>query len=58
VSKTDDILTQEELCKWLKISTMTAYRWRERGMPYIGKGKGIRYKKSEVEQWLKDLKKD
>lgn len=56
MSEIDDLLTQAELCQWLKITSMTAYRWRERGMPYIGKGKGIRYKKSDVEQWLENQK--
>ncbi|MBE3584853.1 MAG: helix-turn-helix domain-containing protein [Thermoanaerobacter sp.] len=50
----DELMTQEELCKWLKISPMTAYRWRKKGMPYIGKGKSIRYEKKAVLKWLKE----
>jgi excisionase family DNA binding protein len=50
-------ITQEELCKWLKISVMTAYRWRKEGMPYIGSRKSIRYNKKEVEKWLKEKSK-
>lgn len=50
----DKLLTQEELCSWLKITPMTAYRWRKLGMPYIGKGKGLRYRKAEVEKWLEN----
>ena len=50
----EEILTQEELCKLLKITPMTAYRYRKDGMPSIGKGKGIRYDKQEVLKWLKE----
>jgi excisionase family DNA binding protein len=48
----DELLTTSELCEWLKITRGTAWKWREQGMPYIGSGKGIRYKQSEVELWL------
>ncbi|WP_347491172.1 helix-turn-helix domain-containing protein [Desulfoscipio sp. XC116] len=49
-----DWITEEELCEWLKIKRMTAYRWRKAGMPHIGSRKSIRYNKEEVEQWLKE----
>lgn len=51
-----DWITEQELCEWLKIERMTAYRWRKEGMPYIGKTKSIRYNKEEVEEWLKNRK--
>ena len=54
----DELLTPRELYQWLKITRATAWKWREKGMPFIGSGKMMRYKKSDVEQWLKDLKKD
>lgn len=47
-------ITEYELCEWLKIKRLTAYRWRKDGMPYIGKTKSIRYNKEEVEKWLKE----
>ena len=50
----DEIVTEKELCEWLKITAMTAYRWRKNGMPYIGKKKSIRYSKEEVLKWLKE----
>lgn len=56
----DELLTTSELCKWLKIKRSTAWKWRGQGMPYIGSGKSIRYRKLEVETWLverKDAKK-
>ena len=50
----DDLLTPAELYAWLKISRATAWKWRQKGMPYIGKSKGIRYSKSEVETWMRN----
>lgn len=49
-----DWITEQELCEWLKIKRLTAYRWRKDGMPYIGSRKSIRYNKEEVEKWLKE----
>lgn len=54
----DELLTTSELCKWLKITRGTAWKWRKKGMPHIGSGKMMRYKKSEVEHWLKGLRKN
>lgn len=51
-----DWVTEQELCEWLKINRVTAYRWRKAGMPYMGKSKSIRYNKEEVEKWLKNQK--
>ncbi len=48
----EELLTTSELCKWLKISRGTAWRWREEGMPYIGQGKSLRYQKADVLKWL------
>jgi predicted site-specific integrase-resolvase len=47
-------ITEKELCEWLKIDRVTAYRWRKQGLPYIGKTKSIRYNKEEIEKWLKE----
>jgi excisionase family DNA binding protein len=49
-------ITEQDLCEWLKIERMTAYRWRKSGMPYIGKRKSIRYNKEQVEEWMKSQK--
>lgn len=46
-------ITETELCDWLKISTVTAWKWRKDGMPHIGTRKSIRYNKEQVEEWLK-----
>ncbi|HAJ3957207.1 helix-turn-helix domain-containing protein [Fictibacillus sp. Mic-4] len=50
----EELLTQSELCEWLKIGKATAYRWRQEGMPHIGSGKALRYQKSEVIKWLEE----
>lgn len=49
----EELLTQNELCERLKITSVTAYRYRKQGMPHLGSGKGVRYKMSEVQEWLK-----
>ena len=48
-----DIIDEKQLCEWLNISTVTAWRWRKAGMPYMGKKKSIRHSKKGVEKWLK-----
>jgi excisionase family DNA binding protein len=47
-----DLMDENELCEWLKISVMTAYRWRKDGMPYIKVGRLVRYDKEKVMAWL------
>ncbi|MBU5676836.1 helix-turn-helix domain-containing protein [Alkaliphilus sp. MSJ-5] len=49
-----DWITESELCEWLQITPVTAWRWRKEGMPYIGSRKSIRYNKEEIEKWLKE----
>ncbi|MCT4664837.1 MAG: helix-turn-helix domain-containing protein [Flavobacteriales bacterium] len=48
----EELITTKELCEWLKISKATASNWRKQGMPYYGKARSLRYKKSEVNKWL------
>lgn len=48
----EEFITTKELCEWLKISKSTASNWRKQGMPYYGKDRSLRYKKSEVNRWL------
>lgn len=54
----DELMTTTEICEWLKITRGTAWKWRKAGMPYIGRGKGIRYEKDSVRQWLEKAKKN
>lgn len=46
-------MTTSELCDWLRITRTTVWKWRKEGMPYHGSGKALRYKRYEVEEWLK-----
>jgi len=52
----EELLTKEELGKILKISRPTIDRWRQEGMPYEKIGRGVRFKKNEVFNWLKKNK--
>lgn len=58
VEMQDELMTTTEICEWLKITRGTAWKWRKAGMPYIGRGKGIRYEKDSVRQWLEKAKKN
>jgi predicted site-specific integrase-resolvase len=55
--KMEDIINEAQLCEWLQITTVTAWRWRKKGMPYMGSKKSIRYSKKEVKKWLKEIEK-
>jgi len=49
----DEILTIEEVAKYLKVSERTVYDWAQRGMIPAGKlGTSWRFKRSEVERWV------
>jgi excisionase family DNA binding protein len=52
-----DFLTVKILCRWLKLKTSTAYSLCESNkIPYYRIGRLIRFKKSEIENWVKSLK--
>lgn len=49
----DDILTIEEVAKYLRVSDRTVYDWAQKGEIPAGKiGTVWRFKKSEVENWV------
>lgn len=48
----EKLVTTKELCDYLKLSRMTIERYRKQGMPYVTIGKNIRFKLSEVMEWL------
>ena len=49
----DDILTIEEVAKYLRVSDRTVYDWAQKGEIPAGKiGTVLRFKKSEVENWV------
>jgi excisionase family DNA binding protein len=50
-------LTIKVLCRWLNLKTSTAYSLCESNkIPYYRIGRLIRFKKSEIESWVKSLK--
>jgi PTS system nitrogen regulatory IIA component len=51
----DDILTIEEVAKYLRVSGRTVYDWAQRGEIPSGKiGTVWRFKKSEIEHWVNE----
>lgn len=51
----DDILTIEEVAKYLRVSERTVYDWAQKGEIPAGKiGTVWRFKKSEVENWVNE----
>ncbi|GHV90728.1 PTS fructose transporter subunit IIA [Spirochaetia bacterium] len=51
----DDILTIEEVAKYLRVSERTVYDWAQKGDIPSGKiGTVWRFKKSEIEKWVND----
>ena len=52
---TDDILTIEEVAKYLRVSERTVYDWAQKGEIPAGKiGTVWRFKKSDLEKWVSD----
>jgi PTS system nitrogen regulatory IIA component len=51
----DDILTIDEVAKYLRVSERTVYDWAQKGEIPSGKiGTVWRFKKSEIERWVND----
>ncbi|MDR2760108.1 MAG: PTS sugar transporter subunit IIA [Spirochaetaceae bacterium] len=51
----DDILTIEEVARYLRVSERTVYDWAQKGEIPAGKiGTVWRFKKTEIEQWVND----
>jgi len=52
-SVTDELLTLDDVAKYLKVSDRTVYEWAQKGEIPAGKiGTVWRFKKSELEQWV------
>lgn len=50
----DNLLTVPELSEWLKIPQKTIRDWvYKRQIPHKRVGRHIRFKKSEIEHWIK-----
>jgi PTS system nitrogen regulatory IIA component len=51
----DDILTIDEVAKYLRVSERTVYDWAQKGEIPAGKiGTAWRFKKIEIEKWVND----
>ncbi|MDR2068709.1 MAG: PTS sugar transporter subunit IIA [Spirochaetaceae bacterium] len=51
----DDILTLDEVAKYLRVSERTVYDWAQKGEIPSGKiGTVWRFKKSDIEKWVND----
>jgi len=48
----NEYLTEKELCEALRVSRYWVYHLRKRGMPFRKIGRGIRYVRQEVDDWL------
>jgi excisionase family DNA binding protein len=53
----EPLLTAEELAAWLVVPVSTLYRWRyvNKGPCSIRVGRGLRYRREDVERWLERL---
>ncbi len=49
----EEILTKQQLAKFLQVTERTIDRLREEGMPHFKVGKVIRFEKEAVLNWLK-----
>lgn len=55
----DVYITIKELAKYLKVKQSTIYNWINKGRIPVSKVVGQwRFKRSEIDQWIKDSKKN
>jgi excisionase family DNA binding protein len=56
----DELLTEAELAKLLKVSVRTVRAWREKGTgpPALRLGRGVRYRRRDVDAWLEQQAED
>lgn len=52
----DEFITVKELSEIIKLTSKTILRWRKEGMPSEHMERGVRFKKNEVLQWIKENK--
>jgi excisionase family DNA binding protein len=52
----EPLLTTEDLAGYLKVPVATVYQWKVRGTgpPAIAVGRHRRYRRADVERWLKE----
>lgn len=52
-----DLLTVEALCRWLKVPKATVYDWTHTGViPHYKLGRLLRFDPHEIEAWLRARK--
>jgi len=51
-SNEKEILTEREAQDYFKVSAKTMYNYRSKGLSYIQVGKAIRYKKSDLDEFI------
>lgn len=49
----EPLVTIEELAARLQVSSRTLRRWRDEGMPHYTRGATLRFRVSEVEEWMR-----
>jgi len=53
----DRLVSVDEICEYLGISRDTAYKWiQHRGLPAYRLGRLWKFKKEEIEEWVKQAK--
>ena len=50
----DELLTEQEVADYCKVSVRTVKRWRAEGTgpPFLRAGRQVRYRKRDVDAWL------
>ena len=48
----ETLITEKELCEWLKVSRATVGKMRRRDLPHYQIGSMVHYSKEEVQKWL------
>jgi excisionase family DNA binding protein len=48
-----DLMTTQEVADWLRITRFSVYRYLKQGMPHYRIGPKHRFKRAEVEAWMK-----
>lgn len=49
----EPFVTIDQLASHLSVSTKTLRRWRDEGMPHYMRGSTLRFRVSEVEDWMR-----
>ena len=57
LASSQDLLTVEDLCRWLKVPKATVYDWTHTGViPHYKVGRLVRFNPHEIEAWLEARK--